>query len=442
MKYIKKYQNGTTISGPVIKGRQFPKGTIITNDPDTYKANQDSLKLYKKGLENIRIANNPSGNRIGFWQHPDLGLYERGNGVTSFEEWDGNINQAKPAIISEVGEVDNVSRRILNAKNKPIRIAVGSGDSEGYYGLPVYKKPAEMVYEPFINKMQLKGLPVSELPVPQMKNMPDRIEMDSRKGAEYKGINVSHYTDGLGRYTAKLNLSTTPGIRGRISYKDGGILKFQKGTPYTPKEFTEAYINSPNYLKRLEQSGYELPVVEQNNRLGRVKEVTTYQQKAAPKLLQKATNIAKGIPYSTTGSTATPLNAKYPSIVIDQKQSKRLGESMPKIAVHTMSHHETGLKNGEFLNDYDKKQLIDRSHSSCNCEVEPHENKADLNAIRYELFNKKVDVLNGEITPKNLKLLDRKSLINKRMSKSYKEEDLLWLLNNIASNNTNSTNQG
>jgi len=66
MKYIKKYQNGTTISGPVIKGKQFPEGTIVTNNPDTYKANQDSLKLYKGSLENIRMANNPSGYRIGF----------------------------------------------------------------------------------------------------------------------------------------------------------------------------------------------------------------------------------------------------------------------------------------------------------------------------------------------------------------------------------------
>ena len=402
MKYIIKAQNGTTISGPTIRGKQYPKGTIVTNDRNDPRliSYQDSVRLYNEAnsLPDIFKPGDPELRRV-------------------FDLWAGRGTEINP----------------VDIRNR----------DTGGYPIPVFKKPTQpVIYQPFVNGMTPKGLPAPTQPTSQMLNMPDRIEMDSRKGTEYKGINISHYTDGLGRYTAKLNLSTTPGIRGRISYKDGGILKYQKGTPYTPKEFTEAYINSPNYLKRLEQSGYEIPVEEQNNRLGRVKEVTSYQQKASPNFLQKAVNISKGIPYSTSGSTATPLNAKYPSIVIDQKQAKRLGESVGKIGVHTMSHHETGLKNGEFLNEYDKKQLINRSNSSCNCEVEPHENKADLNAIRYELFNKKVDVLNGEITPKNLKLLDRKSLINKRMTKSYNQEDLLWLLNNIASNSINSTNRG
>jgi len=94
----------------------------------------------------------------------------------------------------------------------------------GGIGTPIYKKPVNMVYEPAISKMTPKCLPVFTQPTPKLLRMPDRIELDPTKHAAYRGIDVNHYTDALGRYTAKLNLVTKPGVTGRISYKRGGIL--------------------------------------------------------------------------------------------------------------------------------------------------------------------------------------------------------------------------
>lgn len=242
-------QNGITLSGPTIRGKQYPKGTIVTNDPELYKRNQDSLRLYKQGIENEKIANNSSGYKNTFWNHPDLGIYERGNGITPFLDWDGDITQARAALVySGVRDdefQDNASRRLLNAKNKPIKIAVGDGDSEGWYGLPVYAKPTSMVYIDSINRMSPKGLSDISNPslIPNKRVMPDVIYKDNRQlNAGYnKGIDIQHRTDPLGRWAAYMYRSASPGVRGRISttnpkgdynmeYQDGGTIPIaQKG---------------------------------------------------------------------------------------------------------------------------------------------------------------------------------------------------------------------
>jgi hypothetical protein len=137
---------------------------------------------------------------------------------------------------------------------QPISINI---DSRGTPLSPNYKKPIQpVVYQPSVNRITPKGLPTSTQPIPQMLTMPDRIEKDSRTGAEYKGINVSHYTDALGRYTAKLNKTTTPGVRGRISYKNGGNIPMaQNGLVANKYSELPQYVfsNAPEYRKLYEE---------------------------------------------------------------------------------------------------------------------------------------------------------------------------------------------
>lgn len=162
-------RGGATImaaEGLVLKafnGNEEPEKTHVLNDmPQSddppylfvddkndarYKAYSDSLSLYKEGLENIKIADNSSGHKHTFWDHPKLGLYERGNNISPFLDWDGNIEQARAAQVeTSNSERYEKTRKILNDKNKPIKIAVGAGDSEGWYGLPIYAKPKYPVF--------------------------------------------------------------------------------------------------------------------------------------------------------------------------------------------------------------------------------------------------------------------------------------------------------
>lgn len=75
-----------------------------------------------------------------------------------------------------------------------------------------------VIYQPAITKMQSKGLPNSPRLIPNPRIMPDVIYKDnSIPNAAYTGFDITHFTDSLGRWAAKFNASTTPGIRGSIS---------------------------------------------------------------------------------------------------------------------------------------------------------------------------------------------------------------------------------
>lgn len=199
-------QNGTTLTGPTIRGKRYPEGTIVTNDPELYQRNQDSLRLYNRYKQREAAIN-----KYGGWNTVDeLNSFRKalGEPISLFErKVENNI------------PIRSILTKYINGE-KPIR---------RNYELNIYEEPTNMIYQPNITKMTPKGLPTSTQPTPKLLRMPDRIELDPTKHAAYRGIDVSHYTDGLGRYTAKLNLVTKPGVTGRISYKQGGILKAQSG---------------------------------------------------------------------------------------------------------------------------------------------------------------------------------------------------------------------
>jgi len=91
------------------------------------------------------------------------------------------------------------------------------------------------------------------------------------------------------------------------------------------------------------------------------------------------------------------------------------------------------MNKGERLNSFDNTNLTKRlSNPSTEHDKKPYENKADLNAIRYQLYKKGVDVFNQNVNMEDLDKLDMTNAINKRIFRNYSKKDLLWLLNNIA----------
>lgn len=274
-------QNETTLTGPTIRGKRYPAGTIVTNDPKLYERNQDSLQLYnyynlqKKLSEFVRVTNFPTNSipedelRM---KHPKEWLinYMRNQmeierKALAKEEKSLKEHRMTDDMKESFNKIINVRKKHLNnpylyVKNfiplwtmgdklinendnfqwinaqdspdlghkriKPIYAYWSEIDHAVNYA---YKKPVDMVMQNGVLQNQItpmtpKGLPVFTQPTPKLLRMPDRIELDPTKHAAYRGIDVNHYTDALGRYTAKLNLVTKPGVTGRISYKRGGML--------------------------------------------------------------------------------------------------------------------------------------------------------------------------------------------------------------------------
>jgi len=205
------------LSEITIRGKKYPKGTIVTNNPNDsrIKAYKDSLDTYNFATDWMDKADNLIGKTIPFNREDENNIWS--NTVYGRVDDKGALHDN----LKPIGK----SRFTLNDTNPPyekngivVKGAKSTGDSITIADIPIYKKPTQpVIYQAFVNRMLPKGLPTSTKPTLKTLTVPDRIEKDSKTGKEYKGIDVTHYTDALGRYTAKLNLSTTPGIRGRIS---------------------------------------------------------------------------------------------------------------------------------------------------------------------------------------------------------------------------------
>lgn len=202
-----------------------------------------------------------------------------------------------------------------------------------------------------------------------------------------------------------------------------------------PKEFTEKYIESPIYKDRLSSSGYTNVNDEIKNRLNRVKKTNTVYQSGTPSWDKQVYNDIHNIPYTEGFS-----GSNFPgNIVVDTKEAKKLNVPISSIEVHEYGHKETDT-DGNALNEKDSNELNNRllpdfknkdMHDSWK-----EENKSDMNTLRYELYQKGIDVLNKPIEQKHLDMIkSMKSSGGKRFLEHYSNKDALWLLNNVAKNN-------
>lgn len=226
---------------------------------------------------------------------------------------------------------------------------------------------------------------------------------------------------------------------------DGTIMKnsdMQDGGEITPRKFTERYLQSPKFIERLTTSGYN-PEEEQLERLKNVEGVRVQGQYGQPSLLKQLKFETEGIPYTSGGSSYLP---GQKAIVVDHEQAKKYNIAPDIIEAHEFGHAETYKPEkkdekteirSSRLNEYENKNIINRLLNTANPTYKKNtdEIKSDINALRYELLNKGIyDAGYEDLDLEDLQRLDD-SYIKGRLLKNYSEDDLIWLMNNIAMNN-------
>lgn len=240
----------------------------------------------------------------------------------------------------------------------------------------------------------------------------------------YNYINIEEYQRG-GRYSERTQ-NTKVADNTRIDFpipvsdlKDDDVLKF-----------TKDYLQSDMYVQRLQGQGYENPQQEREARLNNLKSVR----------ISKNENLPMGSHY----------DYKKHVVRMDTARDRDFGEGIRgnSVLAHELAHVELSDENREGIprlnnQDYDElftrlkdfDKIKDRDYKDLPHDYKPDEMKADLNAIRYQLFKNNIyDTKKGEFTKEHLNKLKQSSNFSKdRLLRNYKEEDLIWLMNNIAS---------
>jgi hypothetical protein len=227
---------------------------------------------------------------------------------------------------------------------------------------------------------------------------------------------------------------------GLVSTSDKEILYDDRSL--SPKDFTLKYISSPKYKERLSKWAYTDINNTIKDRTKDVQNTKVYYQNESPNVAQQLKNDLKGIPYSTMGSTAF-----FPGkIIIDKKQVKELATTSDDVLAHEFAHKElmSGFAPyGKGLDTEDSYQILTHMKPVgryTEHDLIPSENKADLNAARYELYKQGVDVFKKDFTKEDLNLLKTsKNFTVKRLFKNYEDKDIIWLMNNIAQNKQTSS---
>lgn len=195
------------------------------------------------------------------------------------------------------------------------------------------------------------------------------------------------------------------------------------------KDFFVEYMNSPNYKQRLTKSGYKNPDKTIKTRLKNLKSATE-------------TNIP-GI-----GSKYTRSNN---NVNIDNQELVEAGLDKESARVHEYSHaggslgfNGMSLIGDDLLNPNEIKLLSTNNKSTDVHDSMAGESKADMDVLRYHL--KKNNIYNtGKETfnKKHLKMSKEKFKNNKTLNRlfdRYEDDELIMLMNTIASSNNGNNN--
>jgi len=204
----------------------------------------------------------------------------------------------------------------------------------------------------------------------------------------------------------------------------------------SPKEFLSEYAKSPKYTERLTNMGYMFP-----------KEVVKDRQQ-----ILKESKITS----TTEGSYYDPIERKA---FVDKKDAIKMNTGVEDIEVHELSHGAGALAKKEYFNPqyYGLNPIEEQAINSRNNlypyltnyisgkvpydatklhDAAPTEFKADMNVLRYKLFNDGIynagteDFTKDILNKAKLKYTGTKEIY--RFSNWTTEEDLIWLMNNIA----------
>jgi len=207
-------------------------------------------------------------------------------------------------------------------------------------------------------------------------------------------------------------------------------------------EWIKKYVSSPKYRERITNAGYDNPDKQINKRLQNLENVNIAEN---PNIQGSQYN-----PNENTIETNYPADLEYYNI------HKNLYPTRPELSsviAHELAHAETNRSHSatSLLNKHDREQLKnrlvpdadedlqvyidnylrqDKSHHN----IIPEENKADINAYRYDLRNQ-YDAGTQDFTKEHLDK-SPSSFAKERLLKNYSDEDLIWLMNNVAQNNS------
>lgn len=206
--------------------------------------------------------------------------------------------------------------------------------------------------------------------------------------------------------------------------------------------WTKKYISSPKYKERIINAGYDNPDKQIDKRLQNLENVNIVDANNVQGTVYK--------PNTNTIETSYPADIEYYNI------HKNLYPTKPElnsVIAHELGHSETNRKNSatSLLNKRDREELKNRlrigsdedlevyingklKHDKSKHNIIPEENKSDLNSFRYDLRNQ-YDAGNQDFTEEYLKN-SPDSFAKERLLKNYSKEDLIWLMNNVAQNNS------
>lgn len=244
--------------------------------------------------------------------------------------------------------------------------------------------------------------------------------------------------------TGALSTTDTYETEGRASatgyrtYQFGGELREDTSEV---KEFYNQYGNSPNYTKRLVEQGYTNPQQVILDRIANIKPVTT----------------------SVDNLIGSQYNAPNYTVFYNPKDAAEYGFPKQSTLAHEYGH-AFGASQGKYLanpnlelneNEMNafssrnklrlantagmtEQQKLDLEHDS-----RPSESKADLDALRFRLFKDKIyDTGTQEFSPELLKkakeLYKDDNIVN-RLFQNYSDDDLIYLMNHVAKNDSKET---
>jgi hypothetical protein len=210
------------------------------------------------------------------------------------------------------------------------------------------------------------------------------------------------------------------------------------------KDFMSNYINSPKFKERLASSNYNDVEGQVTKRSNNIDNTNYVEQNRELSFLEALNKRAYDQPYSTQGSK---YDERLNTLIYDKQQDIDYGIGKNSVIAHEYGHAavDSTPKLGDvpsspdkrfLLNDYDSNELTSRLRKykgQTQHDLKPTENKSDLDAFRFELSQQGIYDAGKEDITKDILKKGKDSFIKKRLLKNYKEKDLMWLMNNIAS---------
>lgn len=226
----------------------------------------------------------------------------------------------------------------------------------------------------------------------------------------------------------------------------------------SPQNYLQSYLQSPVYLERLRNQGYPQPEEVVKSRLSRLENVDSYYQTPDDNFLQETYRSLRGFEDGNKGSVYSPKTNKITINEQADKKSMYLPNSTlsPKsVQAHELSH---AAQSGVPLNNKDERELFSRLkdyhidddfrlqdkedmiknkvYNKLDHDYLPSENKADIDGLRYELYRKNIydTRKDGKFNKWHLNQIRESDFIKKRLKNNYTDDDIIWLMNNIADN--------